>query len=302
MAAVLIGLAALVFTLWPLIMRKAERRAFLALPPDARAELVERKRAALRALRELDFEHGAGHVSEADYADLRSRYEAEAAEILGALDRLEPRPAPAPPVAAPARLAARSAWQRPVFLGAGAVVLVAFGIAIGAGIVRHTAPEPSASAPMPGGRPLAQLSPPSATSPDGAAPRPIAPEMLGGMLRAARTSLFEGRYNEAIAAYQAILKRDPKNVDAITHRGVIVAIGGHADAALESFNRALAIDPDYPPALLYRGQVLYEVKQDAAEAIRSWERFLAVAPAGEDRDRVATMIAEAKSRGAARAR
>jgi len=32
--------------------------------------------------------------------------------------------------------------------------------------------------------------------------------MLQGMLSAARTSLFAGRYGEAIAAYQAILKRD----------------------------------------------------------------------------------------------
>src|SRR5256886_13264130 len=70
------------------------------------------------------------------------------------------------------------------------------------------------------------------------------------MLQAARASLFEGRYGEAIAAYQAVLKRDPKNVDALTHLGLIVAIGGHADTALETLDRALAIDPTYPPALL----------------------------------------------------
>src|SRR4029450_12863456 len=33
-------------------------------------------------------------------------------------------------------------------------------------------------------------------------------------------------YGEAIAAYQAVLKRDPKNVDAMTHLALIVAIGG----------------------------------------------------------------------------
>jgi cytochrome c-type biogenesis protein CcmH/NrfG len=119
--------------------------------------------------------------------------------------------------------------------------------------------------------------------------------MLQGMLEAARASLFEGRYGEAIAAYQAILKRDPKNVDAMTHLALIVAIGGHADAALETFDKALAIDPNYAPALLYRGQVLYEAKQDVAGAVRSWEKFLAIAPPGEDRDRVTKMIADAKS-------
>jgi cytochrome c-type biogenesis protein CcmH/NrfG len=120
--------------------------------------------------------------------------------------------------------------------------------------------------------------------------------MLRGMLQAARASLFEGRYGEAIAAYQAVLKRDPKNVDAMTHLGLIVAIGGHADSALETFDKALALDPNYPPALLYRGQVLFESKGDAPGAIRSWEKFLTVAPPGDDRDRVAKMIAEAKAR------
>src|SRR5262249_58761681 len=111
--------------------------------------------------------------------------------------------------------------------------------------------------------------------------QPIPPEMLRGMLQAARQSLSEGRYNEAIAAYEAVVKRDPKNVDATTHRGLILAIGGgpeHADRALEIFDRALAIDPSYLLALLYRGQLLYEVKHDVAGAVRSWEKFLALAP------------------------
>ena len=126
----------------------------------------------------------------------------------------------------------------------------------------------------------------------------VPPEVLQGMLQAARSSLGAGRYGEAIAAYQAVLKRDPKNVDAMTHLALIVAIGGgpeHADRALETFDKALAIDPSYLPALLYRGQVLYEVKKDVGGAIRSWEKFMALAPPGEDRDRVAKMIADARA-------
>jgi cytochrome c-type biogenesis protein CcmH/NrfG len=140
--------------------------------------------------------------------------------------------------------------------------------------------------------------PPTVAAPpaDGAtAPRPVSPDMLRGMLQAARGSLSEGRYSEAIAAYQAVLKRDPKNVDAMTHLGLIVAIGGHADSALETFDKALAIDPDYAPALLYRGQVLYEAKQDVAGAVSAWERFIQVAPNADERERVKKLIAEAKA-------
>ena len=119
------------------------------------------------------------------------------------------------------------------------------------------------------------------------------------MLQAAGQSLAAGRYNEAIAAYQAVLKRDPNNVDATTHLGLILAIGGgpeHADRALEIFDRALTLDPSYLPALLYRGQLLYEVKHDVAGAVRSWEKFVALAPPGEDRDRVAKMIRDAQTK------
>ena len=153
---------------------------------------------------------------------------------------------------------------------------------------------------MPGSRPLADLPPPSIGAGGGAeggAPRALPPEMLRGMLEAARSSLFAGRYGEAIQAYQAVLKRDPRNVDAITHLGLIVAIGGHVDSALESLDKALAIDPNYPPALLYRGQILYESKGNREDAIRSWEKFLALVPTGEERDRVTKLIAEAKSGG-----
>jgi tetratricopeptide (TPR) repeat protein len=299
---VAIGVPALVFTLWPLLGRRGRGRTFLPVPPDEREQLHERKRQALRALRELEFEHDAGHVSDDDFADLKARYEAEAGDVLLELDRLGAPPAPpAPPASAgPGPGDDRRGWRHPRAVGAGAVALVVFGIAIGAGIVRHAEPDASAGNPMPGSRPLAMLPPP--TPEGGTAPAPaeggarrVSPEILRGMLEAARSSLSAGRYGEAIAAYQAVLKREPKNVDAMTHLGLIVAIGGHSDTALETFDRALAIDPNYPPALLYRGQVLYESRRDLAGAIAAWEKFLAVAPPGEDRQRVEQMIAEAKA-------
>ena len=105
----------------------------------------------------------------------------------------------------------------------------------------------------------------------------IPPEMLARMLAAARQSLFEGRYQEAIAAYQAVLKRDPKNVDAMTHLGLIVAMGGHADAALETFDKALTLDPKYGPALLYKGQV-HQANNEFPAAIADYQHALQLDP------------------------
>ena len=311
-AAAVIALPAIAFTLWPLV-RPRGGPGLLAVPPDAREQLAEQKRGVLRALRELEFEHGAGHVSDDDYADLRARYETEAAAILTDLDRLGSVPAP-PAEPAPAAAPSRSAWLHPAALVATGVGVLVFGIAIGVGIVRYTAPDPTAGMPVPGSRPLAELGPApgpgmppaGSASTEGGAPRKVAPEMLRGMLEAARQALFAGNIRDAAAAYQAVLKRDENNVDALTHYALIVAMAAQQhpdrgasmiDLALSTFDKALAIDPDYAPALLYRGQVLYEARRDSAGAIRSWEKFVAVAPPGEDRDRVLKLIAEAKSKG-----
>ena len=297
---------ALVIVLWPLL----GGRPGAAAPSPGRAsaarrlELEEEKSALYRALRELEFDHDAGHLSDPDFQSLRERYESRAGVLITELDALGPEPprrAPAEP--APARTETpRASWTRhPATFAAGAVVLLVFGVIIGVNAGRFTERDetftpPGARIPVPG-PPPSPVGPPMARLEPG---KPIPPEMLAGMLQAARQSLFEGRYSEAIAAYQAVLKRDERNVDAMTHLGLIVAVGGHADSALETFEKALKIDPKYAPAYLYRGQVLYEQKHDYAGAVAAWERFMALVPKGEDRDRVAELVARAKGKQPAR--
>jgi len=299
-ALALVVLPALAFALWPLARRGTVAGSEAAVPAAAMGlELQEEKASVYRALRELAFDHDAGHLSDDDYQALRARYEGRAAELIAALDALapaEPRidraTRPVTPDARPAR-----GWTRhPATLATGAVLLVVFGVLIGLNAGRFT--EPGAPMPSAGGAVAAGGMPPAG----GAMPpvagvepgKPIPPAILAGMLNAARESLAAGRYSEAIAAYQAVLKRDPRNVDAMTHLGLIVAIGGHADAALEAFDKAQAIDPKYAPAYLYQGQVLYEVKRDYPSAVKAWEQYLALTPSGEERDRVVALVKDAR--------
>ena len=194
-----------------------------------------------------------------------------------------------------------------------AVGILVFGVALGVLVTRQTAPAPPMSpmspmssvaeeARLPGGPPVGPGDPAGGPASPGPVPgsvgppRALSPEMLQGMLQAARGSLEAGRYQEAIAAYKAILKRNPRNVDAITHLGLILAMAGHADDALEAFERALAIDGDYLEALWYKGSVLAEAKRDDAGAIVAWERFSRIALAGPNRDQALTRIREAKAR------
>jgi tetratricopeptide (TPR) repeat protein len=312
LAIVAIALPAAAVVLWPFV--RGPRRRPMPSTMDAtarrRLELSEEKAALYRALRELAFDREAGHLSEADYQALRDTYEGRAAEVLAALDAIGPAPTPdtspvPPPAAEPIREDARPdtvrSWTRhPAALAGGAVALLVFGVVVGLGASRFTAPDPTVLPP--GSRipvtiaPEAAAPPLSTPTPGTASDRPIPPEMLAGMLRAARQSLMEGRYQEAIMAYQAVLKRDARNVDAMTHLGLIVAIGGHADTALETLDRALAIDPGYPPAYLYRGQILYEVKRDYPGAVAAWQRFLTLVPTGEEHHRVKALVQEAQAR------
>jgi len=292
---------ALAIVLWPLLGgRPAAAASPMRASDDRRLELEEEKSALYRALRELEFDHDAGHLSDPDYQSLRERYESRAGMLITEMDALGPEPprrAPAEP--APVRTEApRASWMRhPATFAAGAVVLVIFGVIIGVNAGRFTERDetftpPGARPPMAGPSP-SPVGPPMARLEPG---KPVPPEMLAGMLQAARASLFEGRYPEAIAAYQAVLKRDERNVDAMTHLGLIVAVGGHADSALETFDKAIKIDPKYAPAYLYRGQVLYEQKQDYAGAVKAWESFLKLAPKGEDHDRVVALLQDAKDK------
>jgi tetratricopeptide (TPR) repeat protein len=293
---------ALVIVLWPLL---GGRPGAAAPSPerasdDRRLELEEEKAALYRALRELEFDHDAGHLSDPDFQSLRERYESRAGVLITELDLLRGGPEMAPALPQPRTTVLRGervSWTRhPATFAAGAAVLVIFGVIIGVNAGRFTERDetftpPGARIPVPG-PPPSPVGPPTVRLEPG---KPIPPEMLAGMLQAARQSLFEGRYSEAIAAYQAVLKRDERNVDAMTHLGLIVAVGGHADSALETFDKALAIDPKYAPAYLYRGQVLYEQKQDYPGAVTAWERFMALVPKGEDRDRVAELVKRARS-------
>ena len=85
---------ALAIVLWPLL---GGRPVGAASSParasdDRRLELEEEKSAIYRALRELEFDHDAGHLSDPDFQSLRERYESRAGVLITELDALGPEP------------------------------------------------------------------------------------------------------------------------------------------------------------------------------------------------------------------
>jgi hypothetical protein len=78
--AILLGLAAAVITLYPLLgLRRTSE-----ISPAALSSLAERERLAKDALREVEFDYRLGNLETPDYEDLRDRYEQRALAALKA--------------------------------------------------------------------------------------------------------------------------------------------------------------------------------------------------------------------------
>jgi len=69
-------------------------RLFLGPEKTRAGYLRERKDAVYENLRDLNFEHKAGKVPDADYASLKSSLQDEAATLLAEIARLEKNPVP----------------------------------------------------------------------------------------------------------------------------------------------------------------------------------------------------------------
>ncbi|RMG98732.1 MAG: zinc ribbon domain-containing protein [Deltaproteobacteria bacterium] len=88
-AASLVHLVARLFSVAEALARSEAEAVAMAGTGLARStyrELLEEKRRVLAAIKELDFDHAMGKLSDADHRSIRARYERRAAEVLRALD------------------------------------------------------------------------------------------------------------------------------------------------------------------------------------------------------------------------
>jgi tetratricopeptide (TPR) repeat protein len=84
--------------------------------------------------------------------------------------------------------------------------------------------------------------------------------------RRGEQALYEGRYDEAIHLFQATLAEHPDRLDARLGLGIaLYKAGALPDAAL-TLDEVLARSPAEGTALLYRGLVAIQLREDAAAA------------------------------------
>jgi predicted Zn-dependent protease with MMP-like domain len=87
----------------------------------------------------------------------------------------------------------------------------------------------------------------------------------------------KGDYRLAESAARKILKIDKHAPEAYTLLGVAAAVGGDYEAALENYDKAMSLDPDFVDPILYAAELQLGPLENGKEAVRLCELALAAA-------------------------
>lgn len=205
----------------------------------------------LRSLRDLEDEHAAGDLADADYAALKDEYTAKAAAVLRRLDGAAPLPvegrAPKP----------RNRKRGKIVAG----VLALAAVSGGAGY----AVAQSSGERLAGEQVTGEL-------PEGSVDRITKAQLL----------VRDRKILEAIKVYDDLLEDDPENPVALAERGwLLVQVGEPSliDKGLAGIDRAIAAEPTYADAHFFRGMTLWRAKGDPVQAVAAFQRGIDAKPA-----------------------
>ena len=210
---------------------------------DELARLEEERRFLLRSLDDLEREHDAGDIDEADYHTLKDDYTRRAVTVLRAIEAGKASFAPHP------RRAGRTA-----IIVVGVALVAVLGGVLMARAAGLRLPGQSASGTI------------SQNSND--------------LLVEARGLLASGKPLDAIKLYDQVLTLQPDNAEALAYRGWLLYQTGDADLLSEGkqlIASAVAADPKYPDAHFFFGFVKRE-DGDLRGALTEWDAYLALDP------------------------
>ena len=109
------------------------------------------------------------------------------------------------------------------------------------------------------------------------------------LLNQAVVYLDSGAYDKALAVLEQAVKSKPENPDIHVAMGVALRGLKRFDDAAASYNRALDLHPDYPPALYNLGVLYMDHKEDPPKAKSALVAFSKVAPAKDPKREDAKM-------------
>jgi len=189
------------------------------LDPDHLAALESERDFLLRSLDDLEAEHQAGDIDAADFEELRDDYTRRSAEVLRAIDEQ------------------RAAFATVTGVGLGKQLFTLFGVLAVAAVA---------------GLLLAQSV--GSRSGSDSATGDIA-RSTAGLLAEAETLTFEREWDEAVLVYEEVLDSEPSNLEALTYRGWLQFQLGDVAEGRDSLAQAVATDPTYPDAHVFRALI-----------------------------------------------
>jgi tetratricopeptide (TPR) repeat protein len=103
----------------------------------------------------------------------------------------------------------------------------------------------------------------------------------------ARGLIEAGREVDAYAQYQKILVRWPRNTHALVNYGLLAQRQGHGDEAIDSWQRAIDVDPGQANAQIYLAQAL-DRRGEVQAAARHYRAYLQIVASHRDEHRSET--------------
>ena len=104
-------------------------------------------------------------------------------------------------------------------------------------------------------------------------PTPPAPRLTGSPYDRGRNEVNMGNWERAAELFRQAVQADPKRHQAYNMLGYALRKLNKPKEALEAYNRALALKPDYAPALEYRG-VAHLALKDRKAALADYQALV----------------------------
>ena len=108
------------------------------------------------------------------------------------------------------------------------------------------------------------------------------PQMAGQNYSQGEEKARQGKWEEAAALFRKVIEEDGQHYKAFNMLGYSLRKMGKAKEAIAAYNKALSIEPDYAPALEYRG-VAHVVAGNKAAALADLQKLKSLgSPLAED--------------------
>jgi tetratricopeptide (TPR) repeat protein len=228
-------------------------------------DLRAQREALLQSLRDLEAEHDAGDLADADYLALKDDYTARAATVLRHLDA-ETQTAETAETAADEPLPVTNRGQRvppkrKATKRARTAAVVALLAMVSGGI--GFAVAESSGERLAGDEATGDL-----------------PQSGVDRIAKAEVLVSEGKVLDAVKIYDEVLDDDPKNPVALAQRGWLLSRVDPrlVDEGLAQVEAAIALDPAYADAHFFRGMILLRGKNEPAAAAEAFQQGIDAKP------------------------